>query len=117
MPASTQESAMNQAPSPPWVKPLVIIAALLAVVFTYPRLIVSWLGEDNPWTSYLYLYGLGLIVFVIGITLILRTGACQLGRGRDSGWFKVLIGGYIFFATLHAVWIIAAQQIPFLGEK
>ena len=95
--------------------PLIVAAVLLAYAFAFPRVIVAWLGEANPWTSYLYLYGLGLAFFVFGIVLILRTRACTLGRGRDTTWFRVLLGGYVFFASLHALWIVAAQQIPYKG--
>jgi len=67
--------------------PLIAII-VLAIVFFFPRLILSWMGPANPWTCYLYQYGLGAVVFSIGIFLILKTGACQLGRGHDSYWFK-----------------------------
>lgn len=94
---------------------LLRIAVALLVIYAYPRLVVAWLGTDSPWTSYLYMYGLGFGFFSIGIWLILKSGACVFGRGRDTFWFGVLIGGFIFFAGLHAAWIVAAQQIPFLG--
>jgi len=94
-----------------------IILVLLVTIYTYPRLIISWLGEENPWTSYLYLYGFGLVFFLMGIYLIFRTGACKLGRGHDTFWFGILIGGFIFFASVHALWILAAQNIPYLGGQ
>lgn len=98
-----------------WILPLVTAAILLSFCWVYPRAIVAWLGESNPWTSYLYLYGFGFAFFLFGIVMILRTGACKLGRGWDSAWFAVLIGGYVFFASLHALWIVLAQTIPFRG--
>jgi hypothetical protein len=101
------------------VSPIVVgITALviLFVVYFYPRFLVRTLGPADPWTSYLYQYGMGLMVFLVGLALILRTGACQLGRGRDGFWFKVLLGGFVFFAALHALWILAALHIPFLGS-
>ena len=91
------------------------IVGSLVFIYFYPRGLVRWLGESNPWTSYLYLYGFGLWFFLLGIWLILSTGACQFGRGRDRYWFKVLIGGYVFFALLHATWILAALTVPFKG--
>jgi hypothetical protein len=97
------------------IRGLAAIAGSLVLIYAYPRALVAWLGESNPWTSYLYLYGFGLWFFMIGIWLILSTGACQFGRGRDSFWFKVLIGGFIFFASLHAIWILAAITVPFKG--
>ena len=88
---------------------------LLLFIYTFPRVIIAWLGEGNPWTSYLYLYGFGGGFFLMGIFIILRTGACQLNRGYDRRWFWVLVGGFFFFALIHALWIVAALQIPYKG--
>ncbi|HOW97756.1 MAG TPA: hypothetical protein P5567_13615 [Kiritimatiellia bacterium] len=76
---------------------------------------IRWLGESSPWTPYLYLYGLGLVTFLIGLRVILKSRACQPGRGHDSAWLAVLLLGYAFFALLHAAWIMAALYIPFKG--
>jgi len=89
---------------------------ILAFVALYPRLLVAVLGEANPWTSYFYLYGFGLGFFLVGLWLILKSGACRPGRGHDGFWLAVLILGFLFFATLHALWIVAALKIPFRGE-
>jgi hypothetical protein len=109
---------MNNIPS---VKSLatgsVLIAILLSVIYSYPRWIIAKLGESNPWTSYLYQYGFGLIFFLIGIYVILKAGSCRPGRGRDSFWLGVLFSGFIFFAVAHAVWIVASLNIPYLGGQ
>ena len=94
---------------------ILIIAGVLAFVFFFPRLIIRWLGETSPWTPYLYLYGLGLVTFLIGLRVILRARSLQFGRGRDSAWFVVLLFGYAFFALLHAAWILASLYLPFKG--
>jgi len=88
---------------------------LLGFVYLYPRIIIALLGPANPWTSYLYQYGFGLVFFAIGIRLILRTGACRPGRGRDRFWLGVLLAGFVFFAGAHALWILLAQRVPYLG--
>lgn len=93
----------------------VVALLLLAFIYVYPRLIINWLGEGNPWTSYLYLYGFGAGFFLMGIFIILRTGACRLDRGHDKLWFWVLLGGFFFFATVHGLWILASLNIPYLG--
>ena len=93
----------------------VLTAILLIFIYTYPRLIISWLGKDNPWTSYLYLYGFGAGFFMMGIYIILRSGSCQLDRGYDKLWFWVLLLGFFFFAGIHALWIVASVTIPYLG--
>jgi hypothetical protein len=94
---------------------LLVTVACIAFFFAFPRLLVRTLGEDSPWVSYFYLYGNGLVVFLIGIGVILRSGACKLGRGWDTWWFLVLLAGYLFFAAMHAAWILAALRIPFRG--
>ena len=106
-------SASSTKPRSPAV--MITIPVVLAFIFLYPRLLIHQFGEANPWTSYLYQYGFGLVFFLIGIWLILKQGACQLGRGRDSFWFGVLIAGFLFFAIGHAVWIVLALKVPYLG--
>ena len=96
-------------------KPLLSILAVLVFAFSYPRLLVSWLGEANPWTSYLYMYGLGFVVFFIGLVTIRKSKACLPGRGRDGFWYKVLIGGFVMFATLHGTWVALALYMPHYG--
>lgn len=93
----------------------VALSSILVIFFLFPRLLVARLGLENPWTSYAYLYGNGLVVFLIGLWIVLRSGACRFGRGRDTYWFVVLLLGYLFFAALHAGWILAATRLPFHG--
>ena len=93
-----------------------IAFAVLVFVYAYPRALLRWLGQDSPWTPYFHLYGLGLVVFLIGLRIILASRACQPGRGRDTTWLAVLLGGFAFFALLHAVWIWAALAVPFKGN-
>ena len=89
-----------------------LVIGLLAFIYVYPRVLVNLLGEGNPWTSYLYLYGFGLIFFTIGIWVIRSSGALVLGRGHDSFWYKILLGGFVFFASLHGLWIFLALNTP-----
>lgn len=93
----------------------IIIPVVAAFIFFYPRFLIDTLGKDNPWTSFLYQYTFGLVFFGLGILLILKTKACVPGRGRDSLWLKFLIGGFLFFFTLHATWVYLALHIPYKG--
>ena len=93
----------------------IIMIVILVFVFVFPRILINVLGPSDPWTSYLYQYGLGSIVFLIGIVLIRRTKACVFERGSDKFWFNWLIFGFFFFAILHAVWILLAVSIPVKG--
>ena len=100
------------------ISPLVWWAAIpLFVAFAYffPRLLVNTLGPGDPWTSYLYLYGFGVFYTGSGLLLALKTGACQMHRPRDRFWFKIIVGGFCYFACLHAVWIYLSLSIPYQG--
>lgn len=90
----------------------ILIPVVLNIVYFYPRFLIGWLGKENPWTSYLYQYTFGLVFFSLGILLILRTRACVIGRGRDSLWLSIIIGGFIFFASFHALWVYMSLYWP-----
>lgn len=93
-----------------------LLTAALLAVYAWPRVIVRLLGAASPWSSYLYQYGMGLIVFLAGVAVILRADACRPGRGREGFWLVILFAGFVFFAALHALWILVAVGIPYLGE-
>lgn len=117
-PAASPESPPSPVPAssqPSLLLNALALIAILAFTFLLPRVLLGTLGEENPWTSHWYLYGNGGLFFLIGIILILKGGACQLGRGRDSFWFGVLIFGYVFYVLLHTAWILAALHLPFKG--
>jgi len=92
-----------------------IILSLAGFYYLFPRFLIEALGKENPWTSYLYMYGLGFSAFGLGMMLILKTGALVPGRGHDSLWLKVLIGGFAFFASLHGLWVFFALNMPYKG--
>ena len=94
-----------------------ITLIVLLFTYSYPRALISTLGEGNPWTSYLYQYTFGLLFFSLGIFMVLRTKACIPRRGRDGKWLKFLVGGFIFFASLHAIWVALALYIPVKGVQ
>lgn len=94
---------------------ILYLLAFLAFAFLFPRLLISSLGPENPWTNYLYLYGFGFFYTGSGVLLILKSGACNLKRQRDLYWFKIIVGGWFYFACLHALWIYLSLSIPFRG--
>ena len=63
----------------------------------------------NSWLPYIYLYGVGGIFFLTGMIIIYKSGAINLKNKRHRFWFWVLIFGFVYFAILHAVLIIAAM--------
>jgi len=89
-----------------------LILFTLVFVYYFPRFLITNLGEANPWTSYLYLYGFGGYFFIIGLLLIIKTGSCKLGRAHDTKWFTILCSGFLALMSLHAVWIYLALSIP-----
>lgn len=63
------------------------------------------------WWPYLYLYGVGLLIFVVGIVIILRSGACVLASRSDRFWFGVLLFGFAWYAGIHLIWYLAAIYV------
>ncbi len=64
----------------------------------------------QTWLPYIYLYGAGGLAFVVGMVLILRTGALNPERRRHSRWLRVLLFGFVFYAGLHAAFILLALR-------
>jgi hypothetical protein len=62
----------------------------------------------DSWLPYIYLYGVGGIFFFFGMILLTRIKALDLSIKKHRNWFKVLIGGYFYFAFMHAFLIISA---------
>ena len=62
----------------------------------------------NTWLPFIYLYGVGGIAFVLGMLLILRTKALEVSFKRHKKWLWVLIYGFLFYAGLHATFILLA---------
>lgn len=92
-----------------------MLPLFLVFAFFFPRLLLQTWGPSNPWTNYFYLYGFGTIYSGSGLLLVLKTGACNLSRPRDRFWFKLVVGGFLYFAALHAFWIYLSLSIPFKG--
>ncbi len=63
------------------------------------------------WYPFIYQYGVGLVIFATGLTIILRSGACDLSNRRDRFWFFVLIGGFCWYFALHLTWYLAALYV------
>ena len=62
----------------------------------------------NTWLPFIYLYGVDGIAFVLGMLLILRTKALEVSFERHKKWLWVLIYGFLFYAGLHATFILLA---------
>ena len=94
------------------MKLLSILCLFLVFAFWFPRFLIENLGKTNPWTSYFYHYGFGLLYTGSGLWLVLKTKACNLSLSRDRFWFGLTIMGFLYFAGLHAFWIHKALSVP-----
>lgn len=63
---------------------------------------------SHTWLPFIYLYGVGGIFFLIGMILIRKTKALNMERKSHRFWFKVLLFGFFYYFTLHALLILAA---------
>jgi len=98
-------------------RPLAILAVPLVVFLCWgiPRAIVRVSGVDGHWTPFLYQYLLGGLVFSIGLWIIRVSGACDWSNPYDRRGFRVLIFGYLAYATIHGVVTWLAAAVPFKG--
>jgi hypothetical protein len=109
--------SQSTSPSRPSRFPIAAIAvpAVVFLCWALPRLIVSIFGIDGHWTPFVYQYALGGLVFGIGLWVIRASGACDWSNPRDRFWFRVLIFGYLAYATMHGVVTWLAVAVPFKG--
>ena len=82
---------------------LASIVGALVFIYFYPRILVELLSESNPWTSYLYHYGFGVLFFSFGMWILLKSGAAQRGRGHDSKWMRILVIGLGAYISVHTI--------------
>ena len=67
------------------------------------------LDFDRVWLPYLYLYGVGGLIFVAGLILVLKSGALNLKRANHRRWLGVLVFGFVWYMSLHLISTLAAQ--------
>ncbi|KUG25883.1 hypothetical protein ASZ90_004284 [hydrocarbon metagenome] len=48
---------------------------------------------------------------MVGVIIIIKSGALNFKIKRHKRWFLVIIGGYFYFVFLHAFLIIAALYL------
>ena len=69
------------------------------------------LDFSRTWLPYLYLYGAGGAIFIIGMIIILRARSLKKERVRHNTWLHVLIFGFLYYMGIHGVFTFLA-----LGE-
>ncbi len=69
------------------------------------------------WMPLIYQYGVGGVVFLIGLTLVLRSQACDIRRRSDRFWLFVVVGGMALYFGVHlAVYLLALYVLPHGGR-
>ncbi len=66
----------------------------------------------HAWNGYIFQYVVGGIVFLLGLWLGTRRRADRVIWVRGRWGYRVLIGGFVMYAVVHALWIVLALRVP-----
>ena len=66
---------------------------------------------SHTWLPFIYLYGLGGILFFLGIIITVKAGSFDLNRIAHKKWMWVLLFGFVWYLTMHALMTWAALGI------
>tara|TARA_B100001750_G_C15366238_1_gene524898 strand:+ start:161 stop:463 length:303 start_codon:yes stop_codon:yes gene_type:complete len=66
------------------------------------------LDFSRTWIPYIYLYGVGGGIFLIGLFIILRSRSLKPERVRHKGWYRILIFGFFYYMGIHGFFTFAA---------
>lgn len=93
-----------------------VLSFIFVYSYIYPRFLVSVLGEQSLWISYLYTYGMGLVFFFLSVFWIFtRSGVNPLRRKLEKSWLAAIFLGCFFMFCLHGLWIFIAVSFPMKG--
>jgi hypothetical protein len=59
----------------------------------------------------IYQYGIGGIVFVLGLVLATKSGTLDLKTRRGKRWFAMLVGGFVLYLCVHIFFQFIAPNI------
>lgn len=65
----------------------------------------------HTWLPYIYLYGVGGLLFLVGVVVVVKSGSLDLKKSNHRMWFTVLFFGMVWFMVMHALWNLAAMEI------
>ena len=65
----------------------------------------------HTWLPFIYLYGLGGILFIAGIIITIKSGSFDLSRKAHKKWMWVLLFGFVWYLMMHALMTWAALDI------
>lgn len=63
---------------------------------------------SHSWLPYLYQYGLGAIIFIVGLVITLKSGSFDPRQRVHRRWLSILVVGFIWFVTFHGALTAAA---------
>jgi|FLOH01.1.fsa_nt_gi hypothetical protein len=55
----------------------------------------------RTWAPFLYLYGVGGIIFFIGMFIIFKAKSINLSLKKHRQWFAILFFGYFYYLGMH----------------
>lgn len=66
------------------------------------------LDFSRTWLPFIYLYGVGGIIFILGMILILRSRSLNLKRRYHRIWLFILFLGFAWYVVIHSTVTLAA---------
>ena len=66
------------------------------------------LDFSRIWLPFIYLYGVGGIIFILGMVLVLRSRSLNLKRRYHRIWLFILFLGFAWYVVLHSTVSLAA---------
>ncbi len=66
---------------------------------------------EHAWLPFIYLYGLGGILFLLGIYITKKAGALDLNRPKHRIWLVILFFGFLWYFAIHGLLNLAALDI------
>lgn len=65
----------------------------------------------HTWLPYIYLYGVGGLLFLIGVLVVVKSGSLDLKKSSHRMWLVILFFGMVWFMVMHALWNLAALEV------
>ena len=66
------------------------------------------LDFSRSWLPFIYLYGVGGIIFLLGMVLVLRSESLNLKRRHHRIWLFILFLGFAWYVVIHSTVSLAA---------
>jgi len=57
---------------------------------------------SHSWLPFMYLYGLGGLLFIAGIFITIKSGSLNPNKLSHWRWFWTLIFGFVWYMCIHA---------------